>query len=192
MFTYDEAKKYLIEHLRRDVEYHSRGEYPKIGEGFDVFDQNLPRTSGPEFNKLFVAFNFWDSWQDARNHDWRYYREIPQSAWTLLALQLIKDIEEEREITSTIILENFETKHIMRESKRKKYLWLAVLGILFGLYCIYAAAFHAWQTAYHTDKAIIRIHSIWFYISIALSAISFVLSGIIIYKFKRKSSKVEQ
>ncbi len=71
----------------------------------------------------------------------------------------------------------------MRESKRKRYLWLAVLGLLFALYCLYAATYSAWMTAYYTDKIRIEIHALWFYVFVALSAVSFILSGWIVYKF---------
>ncbi len=110
MFTYSEAKKYLLDSLTQDIASHTRGEFKKIGEGFDVFDQNLPRNSGPEFNKLFLALNFWDCWQDARNHEWRYYKGLSQADWPRLAKIIIKDIEEDHEITSSIILEHFDFK----------------------------------------------------------------------------------
>lgn len=110
MFTYDEARKYLIEQLRRDIEKHNRGDFRKIGENFEVFDQNLPRNIGPEFKKIFLALNFWDSWQDARNHEWRYYKGIAQSDWPRLAQIIINDIEKEKEITSNIILKYFDFK----------------------------------------------------------------------------------
>ncbi|MDH4162262.1 MAG: hypothetical protein OEW15_06170 [Nitrospirota bacterium] len=110
MFTYSEAKKYLIESLSHDIESHSRGDFKKVGEGFDKFDQNLPRNSGPEFKKLFLALNFWDCWQDARNHEWRYYKGISQADWPRFAKIIVKDIEEDKEITSNLILEHFGFK----------------------------------------------------------------------------------
>lgn len=110
MFTYSQAKKYVVESLAQDIGNHDRGEFKKIGEGFDVFDQNLPRASGPEFNKLFLALNFWDCWQDARNHEWRYYKGISQADWPQFARMIIKDIEEDKDITSSIILEHFDFK----------------------------------------------------------------------------------
>lgn len=120
MFTYSQAKKYLVENLTQDIEHHSRGEFKKIGERFDVFDQNLPRNSDPEFDKLFLALNFWDSWQDARNHEWRYYKGISQADWPQLARMIIKDIEEDKEITSSMILEHFDFKPSVGIIKRIK------------------------------------------------------------------------
>ena len=110
MFTYDEAKKYLIEQLTRDAENHRRGDVRKVGENFEVFDHNLPRNSGPEFNKLFIALNFWDGWQDARNHDWRVYKGISENDWPQLAKIIIQNIEEEKEIMNEIILQYFDLR----------------------------------------------------------------------------------
>lgn len=110
MFTYDEAKKYLIEQLTRDIESHNRGDVRKIGENFDVYDQNLPRDSGQEFKKLFIALNFWDLWQFARDHEWRYVKGVSQSDWPRFAEMIISDIREDKEITSNIILEHFDLK----------------------------------------------------------------------------------
>jgi hypothetical protein len=186
VFTYDEAKKYLIEQLTRDIESHSRGNFQRVGKNFEVFDLNLPRNSGPEFKKLFIALNFWDSWQDSRNHEWRYYKGISQSDWPRLAALIIKDLDEENEITSPIILDHFDLRPKRTGLKRSTYLWIAVIGFLFGLYCLYAAAYNVWLTAYYTDKARQKFHAIWVYSFLALSVLSFICSGILFHKFRKK------
>jgi H+/Cl- antiporter ClcA len=73
------------------------------------------------------------------------------------------------------------------------FIGLAVIGFLFGLYCLYAAAYHAWLTAYYIDKARIEVHESWFYVFLALSVLSlglsFILSGLlIVHKFKRRNN----
>ena len=82
---YLEARQAFIEELRRDVDAHEAGRYEEVGAGFDGIDAELPRDQGPEFDKLFVALNFWDGWIDSRNHDWRYYEGITQRDWPVLA-----------------------------------------------------------------------------------------------------------
>ena len=37
------------------------GRYQDIGAGFDQVDAELPRDEGPEFDKLFIALDFWDA-----------------------------------------------------------------------------------------------------------------------------------
>ncbi len=110
MFTYEQAKSFLIEHLDQDVDHHTSGNFSRIGEQFDEFDTNLPRGAGPEFDKLHVALNFWDSWQDARNHDWQYYPKIKPDDWQRLAKSIVADISEDRDIQDRLILEQFDFK----------------------------------------------------------------------------------
>ena len=107
MFTYGEAKEYLIEHLTRDIQLHDAGDYFRVGDGFDEFDMKLPRDTGPEFKKLHVALNFWDGWQDSRNHYWRIYEGITLNDWPQLARVIIQNIAEEEEITNKLILKHF-------------------------------------------------------------------------------------
>jgi hypothetical protein len=110
MFTYDEAKHYLVEHLSRDVALHSAGDYWRVGDNFDEFDKNLPRNDDPKFRKLHIALNFWDGWQDSRDHDWHFYKGISQTDWPRLAEIIIQNVKEEKEITDEIILEHFDLR----------------------------------------------------------------------------------
>ena len=110
MYTYEEAKKYLIEHLSRDIAFHLAGDYSRVGDAFTEFDGNLPRTDDPNFIKLHIALNFWDGWQDSRNHEWRYYKGISQKDWPELAKIIIQNIEGEEDITNEIILDHFDLR----------------------------------------------------------------------------------
>lgn len=108
MFTYEQVKAFLIKHLADDAQHHVAGNFERIGEGFDELDANLPRGAGPEFDNLHVALNFWDSWQDARNHEWRYYPKIRQKDWPRLADSLVSDISADRDIQDPLILAEFD------------------------------------------------------------------------------------
>jgi len=108
MFTYEQSRKYLIEHLAKDAEHHLSGHFSKVGEAFDEFDANLPRDAGDEFNKFHIALNFWDSWQDARNHNWLYYPKIKQDDWPILAMSIVDDLSEDRNIQNHLVLECFD------------------------------------------------------------------------------------
>jgi hypothetical protein len=107
MFSYTEAKQFLMENLMRDAIAHESDCYPDIGVGFDEFDANLPRFDRPEFNKLYIALNFWDGWIDARNHNWQYYSGINQWDWPILARRVVQAIADDGEITEPIILRHF-------------------------------------------------------------------------------------
>lgn len=110
MFTYEQAKAFLIEHLRQDAHHHRAGWSGLIGEYFDEFDANLPRATGPEFEKLHIAINFWDYWHPARNHDWQYYPKIKQEDWPRLAESIVSDVSADRGIQDPLILSEFGLK----------------------------------------------------------------------------------
>jgi hypothetical protein len=110
MFTYEEAKKFAVDNLLRDAELHEAGDYQRVGDNFDEYDAELPRTDDLRFTKLHIALNFWDGWQDSRNHDWIFYGGIEKDDWPRLARIIIKDITEEQEITEGIILKHFNLR----------------------------------------------------------------------------------
>ena len=110
MFTYPQAKAYLIEYLTKDAEHQRAGQLAAIGQGFDDIDMNLPRGAGSEFDKLHIALNFWDSWQDARNHEWQYYPKIKRDDWPRLAMSIIADLLADRNIQDAVILDQFNFK----------------------------------------------------------------------------------
>ncbi|RKY15560.1 MAG: hypothetical protein DRQ55_19365 [Planctomycetota bacterium] len=110
MFTYDQAKAFVIQHLAEDADHHDLLDFPRIGEHFDEFDYNLPRGAGAQFEKLHVALTFWDSWQDARNHDWQYYPKIKREDWPRLAQSIVADVSADRDIQNQLILELFGKK----------------------------------------------------------------------------------
>ena len=107
MFTYDEAKEYLIENFSRSANSHVSDELSKIGEGLQKLNQDLPRTGDQRFTKLHIALNFWDGWQDARNHDWKYYEDIKPYDLPNLAKIIVEDLKNDREITDEKILAHF-------------------------------------------------------------------------------------
>jgi hypothetical protein len=110
MFAYNDAKEYLILQLSKDVEAHMAGHISKIGDRFDFFDKNLPRCEDHKFRKIHVALNFWDGWRDARNHNWRYYKDISSEDWPNLAKIIIEDLKNERDITEEILLQHFDLR----------------------------------------------------------------------------------
>lgn len=110
MFEYEEAEQYLIEQLSKDAQSHTDGYFSKIGNGYDFFDANLPRANDPRYKKLFIALYFWDGWQDARNHEWKYYEGINSDDWPQLANIIIQDLNDEKEIEDQRILKHFDVR----------------------------------------------------------------------------------
>jgi hypothetical protein len=124
MFSYTEAKQFLIDSLTQDAIAHDAGRYRDVGQSLDEFDANLPRDERPEFNKLFVALNFWDGWIDARNHDWQYYSGISQPDWPVLARHIVQAMVDDREITEPLVLQHFN----LREGQSLRDRFNSLLG----------------------------------------------------------------
>lgn len=110
MFTYEEAKNFVIDNLLLDAKLHDAGDYWSVGDKFDEYDAELPRDDDPRLKKLHIALNFWDGWQDSRNHDWHFYKGITKDDWPRLAQMIVMNIQEEQEITEEVILEHFDPK----------------------------------------------------------------------------------
>jgi hypothetical protein len=73
-------------------------------------DGGLPRGSGAELDKLFIALSFWDGWIDARNHEWQYYPGIEESDWPKLAKEIVKALAKDQEITQPTVLAHFDLR----------------------------------------------------------------------------------
>ena len=107
MMNYSDAKAEFISALAAAANAHESDEFASIAEGYEKLDGGLPRDSGDEFNKLFVALSFWDGWIDARNHDWQYYDPIRKEDWPELARKIVLDLEADQEIHDQIVLKRF-------------------------------------------------------------------------------------
>ena len=110
MLSYSEAKRLFIEGLTQDAIAHEGCRFQDVGIGFDDLDARLPRGHGSEFDKLFIALNFWDGWIDARNHDWQYYKGIQEGDWPRLARGIVEALSADREISEPIVLAHFDLR----------------------------------------------------------------------------------
>ena len=110
MLNYLEAKRAFIDGLSQDIDAHEAGRYEEVGAGFDTLDGELPREQGPEFDRLFIALNFWDGWIDSRNHNWLYYKGIGQSDWPVLAKRIVRFLEADEEISDPMVLSHFDLR----------------------------------------------------------------------------------
>ena len=98
----------MIARLRADAVRQEAGDIWAIGEDFDDYDAALPRgETGAHWDRLHLAFYFWDCWIDARNHEWLYHEPIREQDWPRLARHICEAIENESEVTDTIFLEHF-------------------------------------------------------------------------------------
>ena len=107
MSALDEASSLVAAALRRDVEAHRRGSYADIGKSYDdVLNEVLPlwNNSG---GLIATAFDFWDRWVDARNHNWLYHPGITQDDWPRLGAHMAEALDSHGAITDPQLLAEF-------------------------------------------------------------------------------------
>ncbi len=107
MLSYDEAKSLMIQSLSQAADYHEAGTYKRLSDRFEEMDGGLPRGEGVEFSKLHTALRFWDSWIDASDHKWKYYPGIEADDWPVLARRIVVDLQADRDITDSLVLQWF-------------------------------------------------------------------------------------
>ena len=85
---------WFIEHLERDIEAHESGRIWDIGasevdmpEWYLIEDEDARRP-------LSLAFDFWDSWIDDRNHGWCIYEPMTREQWPLIARHIVRGLRE--------------------------------------------------------------------------------------------------
>ena len=115
ILSYSEAKQAMISGLLQAASEQEASRLSEIERSYDTIDANLPRDAGPEFDKLFIALNFWDGWIDARNHDWQYYEGIRAEDWPQLAKRIVDDLKADREISDELVRKHFDFKNQVNE-----------------------------------------------------------------------------
>ncbi len=113
---YSEAKQDMISGLLQAASEHEAARLSQIEAPYDTLDERLPRDTGSEFDKLFIALNFWDGWIDARNHDWHYYEGIGAEDWPRLARSIVEDLKADREISDELVRKHFDFKNQAKEA----------------------------------------------------------------------------
>jgi hypothetical protein len=107
MLTYAAARDTLIEQLRADARSHTIEKYDEIGRRFDRIEHQFPTGTAPELGKLHIAFAFWDGWINARNNGWPR-GPIALKEWPALAESIAADLQADRELSSPVVLANFD------------------------------------------------------------------------------------
>lgn len=111
---YHEIRERFITALRAAIQAQESGNLAQIESGYDELDVMLPRSNNLMFDKLHITLVFWDSWIDARNHDWLYYKGISKADWVQLAQQIVENLYQDREITNEQVLQNFDLRRRLR------------------------------------------------------------------------------
>ena len=124
MLSYVEAKRIVTRGLSADIDAHGRGDFEHVGGLFDQCDGYLPRESGAEFKKLFIALGFWDAWIYVCDENWEHFPTIAQADWPSLAVEILQCLDADEEIDNPRILAYFDV--VNRDG-----LWHRARGLLY-------------------------------------------------------------
>jgi hypothetical protein len=96
--------------LLRECELHASGRFDEIGEAWDdVYGEILPLMDRPT-PTVALAFNFWDGWVDACNHDWHNYPGIERQDWPVFARELADALTHGTEVEDPTLLRHFRPR----------------------------------------------------------------------------------
>ena len=96
-------RELMVIYLRKDIHRQLIGSYEAMGLEMNDFP---PGGSLPA-----IAFDFWDSWIDEKNHGFpKFYELIEKNDWPALALSVVEDLEKGRDATHPVIVETFSRK----------------------------------------------------------------------------------
>jgi hypothetical protein len=108
--TLEEQRQALIKALRKDSDLHEKGLFSQLGSDFDQLD--VAATGIFEDAKaqqaFAIAWNFWDSWIDERNHLFPgFYEGIAKEHWPVLARRVAENLENGHEVVDPLLLKHF-------------------------------------------------------------------------------------
>ena len=96
--------KALVEQPRLDARQFLARNYGQMGAQFETLEGRLPHDL-----QHAIAWNFWDSWLDERNHDFPgFYRGIDREAWPRLAIHIADCLEHGQTISDPLVLKHFD------------------------------------------------------------------------------------
>lgn len=119
-----EAVEILAKALEADIATQAQGDSLVIGEKWDeVYAQLLPIEDDIDNPIYKVAFQFWDDWGDASNHDWRYHEPTTKEQWPLYAKAIAESLRSGKLSEETAIINQFSPKPKVNLIQRIKQ-WL--------------------------------------------------------------------
>lgn len=96
--------------LLNESKLHAEERFSELGDRYDdVHGEILPLMEEPNVT-VGLAFNFWDCWVDAANHDWRYHEGIGRDDWPKLATEIAGALRQGVEVTDPVLVERFSPR----------------------------------------------------------------------------------
>jgi hypothetical protein len=119
----NEADEILAEALIADATAHEAGRFDNLASQYDeVLCELLPIQNLGE-RRFAIAFNFWNGWCDASNHDWQYYPGITRDDWPRLARHIAERLRTGKAATVQIVIEKFAPENL-RSIRVRLWEWI--------------------------------------------------------------------
>ena len=149
-----EAFEILAKALERDAAQQKSGKYSEIGMKWDeVYGEILPIEDDFENPLYSLAFNFWDAWADAANHEWQYHEPITKKDWPIFAKKIASSLRSGRPPTNKLIIESFYPKPTANRLAKIQHIGLLrrivrwgilIILIILGLIYLNSSVFSIW------------------------------------------------
>jgi hypothetical protein len=126
MGDWTEADHILATALIADAIHHEAGRYRSLGDRYDEVEGELLPIQDLKERRFAIAFNFWDGWIDASNHNWYNYPGIAERDWPRLARHVAETLEYGDEPTDPLVLQHFAPENLVYTPPRW-WQWLSRL-----------------------------------------------------------------
>lgn len=124
--TLEEKRQVLIQALRKDADLHEKGLFKQLGNDFvrlDVETEGVFENVNVRLT-FAIAWNFWDSWIDERNHLFPgFYEGIPKEHWPGLARRVAQHLEVGDEVIDPLLLKHFVIRPSIPFKDRVRQWW---------------------------------------------------------------------
>ena len=108
--TLEDKRQALVQALRKDADIHEKSLFKQLGSDFDQLDvEDTGIFEDARVRQAFaIAWTFWDSWIDERNHlSPGFYEGIAKDHWPVLARRVAENLENGEEVIDPLLLKHF-------------------------------------------------------------------------------------
>lgn len=127
IITIQEKRLALIKALRRDARLHQQALFDQMGKDFDKLDvETTGKFENTTVQQTFpIAWNFWDSWLDERNHLFPgFYEGIAKNDWPDHGIRLAEQLESGHEVENASLLKHFLLRPSIPLREKVRRWWL--------------------------------------------------------------------
>ncbi len=115
----EQARQNLIAALRKDCLAHEQGRFDDLGPLDQSLEEFFASADANGLREIRMAFNFWDSWLDERDHGFpNFYEGVTRDSWPSLARSIVAELEGGQPLTDPLVLPHFDWKPTKKWKER--------------------------------------------------------------------------